>query len=27
VYVFTCQAAGRDVLVEGARCPASDMRT
>lgn len=27
VYVFIGQAVGRDVLVEGARCPASDMRT
>jgi hypothetical protein len=27
VYVFTCQVAGRDVLVESAGCPASDMRT
>jgi len=27
VYGFTGQAIGRDVLVEGARCPASDMRT
>jgi hypothetical protein len=27
VYVFTCQAGGRNVLVECAGCPASDMRT
>jgi len=27
VYVFIGQAVGRDVLVEGTRCPASDMRT